>query len=423
MKDKFMSVDYYLAAEMVVDACQGVALLGTNEDPSIKYDTLDAQFRFVEAYCARLFKINVEPYAWLSVEEKGDGVNVSVFVERAVWSSISARDYATFSATKKDNRRKNKAGENPDLGMAFDKWWEIVSNICQKAKGEALSRVLGLIGFMVALQRSGKWNYRKGSKVSRETVGKIARASSLRLGQGSPASITDIVKSIEIFLKKSCGAFVVDAGESEDAPIPPPYKSSQIEQPQPVRQQQFPVPNQPRPERQREERRPPQPTFSEPPTQGQIDQREDDNPPERKVYGESFIDFVLRHLPLLVFTLLGEIILILRFNNWWLLQILATLFGFGWASEEDAHDRFDKLRFWSRHSEYFMLILPWINKMNIISDTSSLIIILVYPISVVFLNHFDAIKNGNADYPKWYPWIVSFMVLVFPLWSGVFAQE
>lgn len=418
-----MSTDYHLAADMVVDACQGVALLGRSEDPSVKYDNLDAQFRFVEVYCARLFKINVEPYAWLSVAEGGDGINVSVFVDKAVWSSISARAYAEFSATKKDNRRKNKAGENPDVGVAFDKWWEVVSNICQKAKGDALARVLGSIGFMVALQRSGKWNYRKGSKVSCTTIENIAHASSLRLGQDPPVNVTEIAKSIEIFLKKCCGAFVVDAGELEDAPMPPQYIPPQIESPQPVRQQQSPLPNQPHLERSREDWRPPQPAFPEPPPQEQIDQSEERyNPPEQPyVYKESFINFTLRHLPLLMFTLLGEIILILRFNKWWWLQILVTLFGFGWASEEDAHDRFDKLRFWSRHSEYLMLILPWINKVNIISDTLGMIIILLYPIAVVFLNHFDASKNGDANYPKWYPWIVSIIVLVFPLWSGVFG--
>lgn len=216
-----MSTDYHVAVDAIVEACKGVALLGRKEDPSANYAMLEAQFSFVERYCARLFKINVEPFAWLSVSDRGDGIDVSISVDHAVWGRISDRTYAEFSATKKDNRRKNLSGENPDYGVAFDKWWEIVSNICQKAEGDTRARMLGSIGFMVALQQTGKCNYRKGSKVSRTTVEKMARSSSIRLGGGSPVGTSDITRTIEIFLKKCCGAFVVEAGEREDAPIPP----------------------------------------------------------------------------------------------------------------------------------------------------------------------------------------------------------
>lgn len=277
-----MSTDYHVAVDAIVEACKGVALLGRSEDASVNYDNLDAQFRFVEEYCARLFKIKVAPYAWLSVEESGDGINVSVLVDQAVWSSISARAYAEFSATKKDNRRKNKATENPDVGVAFDKWWEIVSNICQKAEGGTCARILGSVGFMVALQQSGKCNYRKGSKVSRTTIEKMARASSINLGDGSSIGASDIASTIEIFLKKCCSAFVVEAGEREDAPIPPSHPSpkptpshrphqsprptptptpSPRPQPQPRRPWPTPTPppSPPRPEPPRKQWKPPSP--------------------------------------------------------------------------------------------------------------------------------------------------------------------
>ena len=196
-----MSTDYHVAVDAVVEACKGVALLGKKEDPSANYDMLEAQFSFVEKYCARLFKINAEPFAWLSVSDRGDGVDVSISMDHAVWGCISDRTYAEFSATKKDNRRKNLSGENPDYGVAFDKWWEIVSNICQKAEGDTRARMLGSIGFMVALQQTGKCNYRKGCKVSRTTMEKMARSSSIHLGGGSPIGASDIARTIEIFLK------------------------------------------------------------------------------------------------------------------------------------------------------------------------------------------------------------------------------
>ncbi len=262
-----MSTDYHVAVDAIVEACKGVALLGRSEDASVNYDNLDAQFRFVEEYCARLFKIKVAPYAWLSVEESGDGINVSVLVDQAVWSNISARAYAEFSATKKDNRRKNKATENPDVGVAFDKWWEIVSNICQKAERGTCARILGSVGFMVALQQSGKCNYRKGSKVSRTTIEKMARASSINLGDGSSIGASDIASTIEIFLKKCCSAFVVEAGEREDAPIPPSHPSPNPTPSHRPHQSPRPTPTPtPSPRQQPQPRRPwPTPTPPPPP--------------------------------------------------------------------------------------------------------------------------------------------------------------
>lgn len=217
-----MSTDYHVAVGVIVDACKEVALLGRSIDASINYNVLDSQFAFVEKYSATSFKVKIEPYAWLSIDDGDIGVRVSVIADCAIWNGISAQLFEKFASQSKDTRRKNKAMENPDLGESFDEWWKIVTEICQKTTDcNTRDRILGAIGFMVALQRTGKCNYRKGSNISRTTIEKIARASSIRLGDGLSIGAPDIARTIEIFLKKCCGAFVVEAGEREDAPIPP----------------------------------------------------------------------------------------------------------------------------------------------------------------------------------------------------------
>ena len=220
-----MSNDYHIAVSAIVDACKGVSALGRKEDPSSSFDTFDTQFCFVEKYSARAFKISVEPCSWLSFSDNDIGVSVSIAFDSALWSSISDRDYADFGAKKKDNRRKNIVGENPDLGTAFDKWWEVVSNICQNDK-EGRCNILVAIGYMIALSRTGRCNYKKGSRVSRTTIEKIARASSLRVENGSTICVADIECTLETYLTKCCGAFIVESGEREDAPMPLQRKSS-----------------------------------------------------------------------------------------------------------------------------------------------------------------------------------------------------
>ena len=275
-----MSNDYHIAVSAIVDACKGVSALGRKEDPSSSFDTFDTQFCFVEKYSARAFKISVEPCSWLSFSDNDIGVSVSIAFDSALWSSISDRDYADFGAKKKDNRRKNVVGENPDYGIAFDKWWEVVSNICQNDR-DARCKILSAIGYMIALSRTSRCNYKKGSQVSRTTIGKIARASSLHVSGASSLCVSDIEHTIETYLTKCCGAFVVECGEREDAPMPSPRKPSRpkaeiwrtpprpVPRPtptpryEPPRKQWEAPPPKPQPKQRREWRPPPPPRHIE----------------------------------------------------------------------------------------------------------------------------------------------------------------